>query len=65
MVGHRFFDEAVKFPRCRVGFNLAIPNLGVELRKPLSELREFLSGKALDEELEFFDSAHDGPYFTT
>ena len=25
MVGHRFFDEAVKFPRCRVGFNLTIP----------------------------------------
>jgi len=58
VIGHRFVDEAVKFPRCRVGFNLTIPSLGVELSKPLSELREFLRGKALDQKFEFFDGAH-------
>lgn len=40
VVGHRLFDEAVKFPRCRVCFDLTIPNLGVELSKPLPELRK-------------------------
>lgn len=65
VVGHRFFDEAAKFPRCRVGFNLTIPNLGVELSKPLPEPRKFPRGKALDEEFEFLDGAHDGPYGKT
>jgi len=58
VVGHRVFDEAVKFPRCRVSFDLTIPNLGVEVREPLPELREFLAREALDEELKFLDGAH-------
>jgi len=58
MVGHRFVDEAVKFPRCRVRLNLSVPNLGVEVREPLPELREFLGGEALDKKLELFDGAH-------
>lgn len=58
VVGHRFVDEAVKFPRCRVGFNLSVPNLGVEVREPLPELREFLGGEALDKKLKLFDGAH-------
>src|SRR5438132_4015641 len=49
VVGHRFVDEAVKFPRGRVGFNLSVPNLGVEVREPFPELREFLGGEALDQ----------------
>ena len=64
LVGHRLFDEAVKFPRCRVGLNLTVPNLAVELGEPLPELREFLGGKALDEKFKFFDCTHVGSYFT-
>jgi hypothetical protein len=65
MVGHRFFDEAVKFPRCRVGFNLTIPNLGVEFSEPLPELREFVRGKALDKEFELLNCPHIGSYVST
>jgi hypothetical protein len=60
VVGHRFVDEAVKFPRCRFSLNLTIPDLGVELRKPLPKPREFLGGEALDEEFKFLDGAHVG-----
>ena len=59
VLGHRLFDEAVKFPSCRVCLDLTFPNLGVELRKPLPELREFVGGEALDEELKLFDGAND------
>lgn len=65
LAGHRFLDEAVKFPRCCVGLNLTVPNLSVELSEPLSELREFLGGKAFDEKFKFFDCAHVGSCFTT
>src|SRR6185312_15254700 len=58
VVGHRFVDEAVKFPRCRVRFDLTVPNLGVEFREPLPEVRKLLRGQALDQKLEFFHGAH-------
>ena len=65
LVGHRLFDVAVKFSRCRVGLNLTVPHLSVELSEPLPELREFLGGKAFDEKFKFFDCTHVGSYFTT
>ena len=61
MVGNRLFDEAVKFPRRRVSFDLTVPNLGVEIGKPLSELRKFRRRKTLDEEFKLLDCAHGHP----
>ena len=65
MIGHRFFDEAVKFPCRRVGFDLTVPNLGVEIGEPLAELRKFHRRKTLDEEFKLLDCAHGHPQFTT
>src|SRR5690349_10859525 len=60
-VGHRFFDEAVELPRCRIGFDLTIPGLGIELREPAPKERELLRRKVLYQQFELLDRAHDPP----
>ena len=53
-----FFGKGIKLPGFSVSFDLAIPNLPVELQEPVTKLRELLRRKVLDLTFNSLDLAH-------
>src|SRR3990172_7975958 len=53
-----FFGKGIKLPGFSVSFDLAVPNLPVELQEPLAKLRELLRRKVLDLAFNSLDLAH-------
>ena len=59
MIGESLIGEAIQGARLRIGLELAVPRLGVELRVPTPELRQLLARQSGDIALKFLDLGHD------
>lgn len=58
VVGERFFCELVQPARSNVGFNLAIPQLGIELGKPSAKLGKPLRREPANRCFNIMHAAH-------
>jgi len=58
MVAKCAFRQRGEFAAFRVGFELAVPDLGIVMRKPLTESPQFRSVQLRDLPFQLFDAAH-------
>jgi len=60
VVQQRTLCQTVKLPGLYAGLELPVPNLGVKLREPLTERRQFFRRKLLDLAFDLLPPAHGG-----